>query len=87
MARQQPTGDKIDLNNAAVTEYLQFSGMYPKVAGKIASHGPYKNVRDVYKLDGLTARDKEVFKQYEAEFTVLPPGRNFIERINARQSL
>ena len=28
--------------------------MYPTVAGKIASHGPYVEVSDVYKIDNLT---------------------------------
>ncbi|KAL7548408.1 hypothetical protein ACHAWF_011697 [Thalassiosira exigua] len=42
----------------------------------IASHGPYANVK----------HDKFMFKKYQAELTVLPPGRMFDERINQRQS-
>jgi hypothetical protein len=34
--------DKIDVNNANVRVYSRFPGMYPSVAGKIVSHGPYK---------------------------------------------
>jgi len=68
------------------TEYMQFRGMYPSAAGKIASHGPYNAVKDIYKISGITSHDKELFKKYEKEFTVLPPGRMFDERINQRQS-
>jgi photosystem II PsbU protein len=61
--------------------------MYPTTAGKIASHGPYVSVADVYKkIPNLTAHDKEMFKKYEKNFTVNPPGRSFGERINARVS-
>lgn len=60
--------------------------MYPTAAGKIASHGPYGNVRDIYKIEGLTETDKKLFKKYEKYFTVNPPGRSFKERINGRVS-
>ena len=40
VAGQQATGEKLDLNSAFVTDYKQLRGMYPRVAGKIASHGP-----------------------------------------------
>ena len=65
---------------------MQFRGMYPSAAGKIASHGPYKSVKDIYKIAGISDHDKEMFKRYEKELTVLPPGRMFDERINQRQS-
>ncbi len=35
-------------------DYKQLRGMYPTVAGKVASNGPYSKVSDVYKIDGLT---------------------------------
>ena len=60
--------------------------MFPTAAGKIASHGPYKEVKDIYKIPNLTKNDIELFKKYEKEFTVHPPGRTFDERINARVS-
>jgi photosystem II PsbU protein len=65
---------------------MDFPGMYPKAAGKIASHGPYTAVTDIYKIQGLTTHDKEMFQKYEKYFTVNPPGRAFKERINARVS-
>jgi hypothetical protein len=44
-------------------------------------------VKDIYKIEGLTANDKKVYKKYEKEFTVLPAQlRTFNERINARVS-
>ena len=65
-------------------EYKELRGMFPHAAGKIASNGPYANVKDIYKIEGLTARDKELFRMYESQFTTNPPGRAFHERINAR---
>ncbi len=60
--------------------------MFPHAAGKIASNGPYKNVKDIYRIEGLTDADKQLFRQYEKQFTTNPPGRTFGERINGRVS-
>jgi len=65
---------------------MQFPGMYPTAAGKIASNGPYPSVADIYKIPNLTENDKKMFKKYESELTANPPGRAFDERINARVS-
>lgn len=65
---------------------MSLPGMFPHAAGKIASHGPYKTVSDIYKIEGLTDNDKAMFKKYEKYFTVNPAGRAFNERINARVS-
>ena len=68
-------------------EYMSLPGLFPTVAGKIASHGPYSSVKDMYKIEGLTARDKKMMQKYESEFTVNPASlRTFNERINARVS-
>lgn len=83
---QLPTGGKLDLNSAYVGDYKQFRGMYPSAAGKIASNGPYSTVKDIYKIQGLKDSDVKLFKKYESNFTVNPPGRAFTERINARVS-
>lgn len=83
---QQARSSKIDLNNAMIVDYMSLQGMYPRVAGIIASHGPYKSVSDVYKLPQMTQADKDIMRKYERELTVLPPGRMFKERINQRQS-
>ena len=63
-----------------------FPGFYPHAAGMIASNGPYNSVDDIYKIEGLTDRDKALFRKYQKAFTVLPPGRMFDERINQRVS-
>jgi len=33
--------------------------MFPTAAGKIASHGPYKTVKDIYKIEGLKGKRRE----------------------------
>ncbi|GAX26630.1 hypothetical protein FisN_2Hh438 [Fistulifera solaris] len=83
---QQSTGGKVDVNAAFVGDYMQFPGMFPHAAGKIASNGPYKTVKDIYKIEGLTDHDIAMFKKYQSELTANPPGRVFNERINARVS-
>jgi len=80
-------GGKLDVNSASVSDYKQLRGMYPGVAGKIASHGPYGSINDVYKLAEFTPAEAKTFKSNQQDFIVLPPGRMFIERINQRQSL
>ena len=45
-----------------------------------------EQVKDIYKIPGLTSHDIEMFQKYEHTFTVNPPGRSFYERINARVS-
>lgn len=78
--------DKFDLNAALVTDYKTLQGMYPHAAGQIAANGPYEKVDDVFKIATATENDKALFKKYLDQFIVLPPGRIFFERINARQS-
>mmetsp|Transcript_47512 Transcript_47512/g.81736 ORF Transcript_47512/g.81736 Transcript_47512/m.81736 type:complete len:142 (+) Transcript_47512:37-462(+) len=76
-------GDQIDLNNANVRSYLRFSGMYPTIAGKIVSNGPFKTVADVYNIPTLSGKEKEVLKKYESKFVVLEPRAEYvIDRIN-----
>ena len=73
----------VDLNNANVRAYLRMPGMYPAVAGKIVSHGPYKSVSDVYNIPGMTQAEKDVFKKYESRMTAKEPAAEYvIDRIN-----
>jgi len=66
---------------------MSLRGMFPHAAGKIASHGPYAQVKDIYKIEDLSEHELKMFKTYEKEFTVNPPSyRTFNERINARVS-
>jgi len=60
--------------------------MFPTAAGKIASHGPYNSVADIYKIKDLTQNDIKLFRKYEKYFTTKYPGRAFDERINSRVS-
>ena len=76
-------GRQVDINNANVRVYLKMPGLYPAVAGKIASNGPYKNVGDVYNIPGLTSKEKEVIKKYEDRFVAKEPAADYvIDRIN-----
>lgn len=76
-------GQVVDINNANVRVYLKMPGMYPTIAGKIASGGPYKSVSDVYSLPGLTGAEKDIIKKYESRFTAQAPSADYvIDRIN-----
>jgi photosystem II PsbU protein len=44
ISAQRATDGRLDLNAAPVGDYMQFPGMYPSAAGKIASNGPYDSV-------------------------------------------
>ena len=76
-------GNVVDINNANVRVYLKMPGLYPTVAGKIASNGPYKNVGEVYSIPGLSGAEKDLIKKYESRFTTLPPQADYvIDNIN-----
>merc|ERR1712107_773796 len=70
--------DKVDLNNANVQAYRQFPGMYPTAAGWIATHGPYKQVSDLYEIPGLPENVKAIMKKYEGQFVVLPANEAYL---------
>jgi photosystem II PsbU protein len=73
----------VDLNNANVRVYLKMPGLYPNIAAKIVSHGPYKSVGEVYNIPGLTGAEKDVLKKYESRFTALAPQADYvIDRVN-----
>jgi len=76
-------GAIVDVNNANVRVYLKMPGLYPNVAGKIASNGPYKSVSDLYNIKGLSGAEKDLIKKYEGRFTTAPPSADYvIDRIN-----
>ena len=76
-------GDKIDINNANVRAYLKLQGMYPSAGGKIASHGPYNSVSEIYNIPGLTGKEKDAMKKHESKFVALKPEADYvIDRIN-----
>eukprot|EP01083_Nonionella_stella_P079547 218336_1 len=69
---QRTVTDKLDINNAAVADYMQLPGMYPKIAGIIANNGPYDKVKDVYKLKLLSTDEIKTIKKYEKVLTSTP---------------
>ena len=77
-------GSKIvDINNANVRVYLKMPGLYPTIAGKIASNGPYASVADIYNIPGLSGKEKELLKKYESRFTAKTPSADYVvDRIN-----
>ena len=76
-------GAIIDVNNANVRAYLKLPGMYPSVAGKIVSNGPYTSTGDLYKIPGLSSAESAVIKKYESRFTAKEPAAEYvIDRIN-----
>jgi photosystem II PsbU protein len=63
--------------------YLKLPGMYPTIAGKISTHGPYNTVSDLYKIAGLTSKEAEIVKKYESRFVAKEPSADYvIDRVN-----
>jgi photosystem II PsbU protein len=76
-------GEIVDINNANVRVYLKMPGLYPSVAGKIASNGPYNSVSEIYNIPGLSGKEKDLMKKYESRFTAKSPSADYvIDRIN-----
>ena len=76
-------GDKVDLNNANIRAYLKIGGMYPNLASKIVTNGPFKSVADVYSIPGLSAAEKDVLKKNEGRFVTLDVKPEYdIDKIN-----
>jgi len=76
-------GEVVDVNNANVRVYLKMPGLYPNVAAKIVSHGPYNSVGDLYSIPGLTGKEKDLIKKYENRFTAQKPAADYvIDRVN-----
>eukprot|EP01083_Nonionella_stella_P015958 44638_1 len=69
---QRTVVGKLDINNAAVADYMEFPGMYPKIGGKIANNGPYKSVKDIYNIKGLSSAEIGTIKKYESKLTATP---------------
>lgn len=73
----------VDINNANVRAYLKMPGMYPTVAGKVVTNGPYATVGDLYKIPGLSSKEAEVLKKYESRFVAKTPSPDYvIDRYN-----
>ena len=75
--------EKIDLNNANIRAYLKIPGMYPGLAAKVVTYGPFKSVGDVYNMPGLSGPEKDILKKNEARFVTLDVKPEYdIDKIN-----
>ncbi|MEM7770881.1 MAG: photosystem II complex extrinsic protein PsbU [Cyanobacteria bacterium P01_E01_bin.6] len=72
-------GTTIDLNNSNVRAFIQFPGMYPTLAGIIVRNSPYSSVDDVFKIPGLTDRQKSVLERYKDRLLVTDPSEAMVE--------
>jgi photosystem II PsbU protein len=63
-------GQKIDLNNANITAFAQYQGLYPTLARMIVRNAPYKSLDDVLEIPGLSDRQKDTLKSNFDNFTV-----------------
>jgi photosystem II PsbU protein len=69
----EPRGQLIDLNNANITDFCQYQGLYPTIAQLILQHGLFARVEDVLAIPGLSDRQKEVLSTNLHQFTVSKP--------------
>lgn len=63
-------GQKIDLNNANITAFSQFQGLYPTLARLVLKNAPYDSVEDVLDIKGLSERQKQILTANLDNFTV-----------------
>lgn len=70
--------DVVDINNANVRAFMKYPGLYPTLAGKIATNGPYASVGDLMNIPGLTAEQKELLKKYEKNMVALRPTPEYV---------
>jgi photosystem II PsbU protein len=63
-------GKKIDLNNANITAFSQYQGLYPTLARLVLKNAPYDSVEDVLSIKGLSERQKETLQANLDNFTV-----------------
>jgi photosystem II PsbU protein len=76
-------GEMIDLNNANIRSYTKLPGVYPTIASKIVTSGPFKTVADVYNIPTLTGTEKDTLKKYEGKFVTLDEKPEYvIDKIN-----
>jgi photosystem II PsbU protein len=66
----EPRGQIIDLNNANITDFCQYQGLYPTIAKLIVQHSPFAKVEDVLSIPNLSDRQKEILRANLDRFTV-----------------
>ncbi len=67
------TGQKIDLNNANLVDFMDCPGFYPTLARSIVEYGPYARTEDVLKIANLSDQQKQMLKNNLSSFTVSDP--------------
>lgn len=72
-------GKKIDLNNTNVRAFRKYPGMYPTLAKKVVDNAPYKDVKAVLEIPGLSDRQKELLQANLDKFTVTDVSDVFVE--------
>ncbi len=70
---QTAFGQKIDLNNSNVQAFRDYRGLYPTLARTLIMNAPYEKVEDIFDIEGLTDRQKEVLKANLDNFAVTAP--------------
>jgi len=63
-------GNKIDLNNTNVRAFQRYPGLYPTLARQIIQNAPYQKVEDVFGIEGLSERQKQILQGNLDHFTV-----------------
>jgi photosystem II PsbU protein len=63
-------GNKIDLNNANVSAFATYRGLYPTLAKAIVKNSPYARIEDVFDIPGLSERQKQILEDNLENFTV-----------------
>ncbi|MEM6592737.1 MAG: photosystem II complex extrinsic protein PsbU [Cyanobacteria bacterium P01_H01_bin.119] len=71
-------GSKIDLNNANVSAFTRYRGLYPTIARKILANSPYKKVEDVLEVP-FSDRELSLVKANLDNFTVTEPDPALVE--------
>lgn len=80
-------GQKIDLNNANMVDFMDCPGFYPTLAKSIVLEGPYARVEDVLEIADLSPQQKDMLEKNIAFFTVTDPVRPIEMRMPPRPSM
>jgi photosystem II PsbU protein len=79
VGENQANASKLDLNNTNVRAFRDYPGLYPTLARLIVKYAPYDEVDDVFKIPGLTDRQKEILEANLGKFIVTPPNDALVE--------
>ena len=68
---QRTITDRIDINNASATDFMQLPGIYPGIAIKLANNGPYLSVREACRSKVFNKEEVAMIKGYKKHLTVM----------------